>query len=177
MSQNINCNLKTNSTGQTVNLSLVNIGVPTGTILTFASSTPSVGYLECDGSLLDVADYPELYAVISNTYGEENEGTDFYLPDLRGEFIRGWDNGRGIDSGRVFGSNQTHMILDHYHNYHAYSVASSNPQTWITPTTPHSWFVYSTTYSTTNISTNTPSDNKGAETRPRNITMLYVIKY
>ena len=50
--------------------------------------------------------YAALFAVIGETFGAGDGSTTFNLPDLRGEFIRGWDNSRGVDSGRVFGSAQ-----------------------------------------------------------------------
>jgi hypothetical protein len=79
---------------------------PVGTIIYFAGSTPPTGYLVCDGSLLSRAKYPALLAAIGVTYGMGDGLTTFPIPDLRGEFIRGYDNGRGLDSGRSFGSHQ-----------------------------------------------------------------------
>src|SRR5574343_1681561 len=58
--------------------------IPSGIIIKFAGLILPPGWLWCDGSLLLVADYPELYAVISNTYGETTPGVDFNLPDFRG---------------------------------------------------------------------------------------------
>ena len=69
--------------------------IPTGTIITHGSSTAPSGWLPCDGRLLSTTTYADLYSVIGNTYGS---GTgSFNLPDLRGYFVRGWDNNRGID--------------------------------------------------------------------------------
>ena len=61
------------------------IGLP----LPYPKTTVPTGCLALRGQSISQSTYPVLY----NLYG----GT---LPDLRGEFIRGWDNGRGIDSGR-----------------------------------------------------------------------------
>ena len=55
--------------------------------------------------LVAICDYLQLFAAIRNTFGS-GRTTTFALPDLRGLFIRGWDNGRGIDVGRTFGSYQ-----------------------------------------------------------------------
>lgn len=59
------------------------------------------GWLHCDGSSVLQADYPALYAALDNGAGTciygEADGTHFYLPDLRGYTLRGWDNGQGID--------------------------------------------------------------------------------
>lgn len=80
--------------------------IPTGTIVYFAGTTPPTGYLVCDSSLISRAQYPALLAVIGVTYGMGDGLTTFRLPDLRGVFIRGHNNGKGIDSGRIFGSYQ-----------------------------------------------------------------------
>ena len=82
--------------------------IPLGTINWYAVSAAPVGYLECNGDVVQQTVYPDLYAIIGTRYNTGGEATtNFRLPDLRGEFIRGWDNGRGVDTGRVFGSKQT----------------------------------------------------------------------
>jgi phage-related tail fiber protein len=83
--------------------------MPIGSIHYFAASTPPASFLVCNGSSLSRAEYSELFAVIGTTYGNV-DSSHFNLPDLRGEFIRGWDNGRGIDSTRVFGSSQSDTL-------------------------------------------------------------------
>lgn len=81
--------------------------VPIGTIIYFAGNTPPVGYLVADGSILDRNIYVSLFNVIGTLHNRGTEtGTQFRIPDLRGEFIRGWDGGRNIDTSRVFGSFQ-----------------------------------------------------------------------
>ncbi|HEC5216101.1 TPA: phage tail protein [Escherichia coli] len=65
--------------------------IPVGVPLPFPSATPPTGWLKCNGALFDKAKYPGLAAVFPSGN----------LPDLRGEFIRGWDDGRGIDTGRT----------------------------------------------------------------------------
>jgi len=83
-------------------------GVPSGTVLYFASSTPPVGYLKANGATLSTSTYAALFAAIGYTYG--GAGAAFNLPDLRGQFPRGWDDGRGLDTGRAFGSAQGDAI-------------------------------------------------------------------
>ncbi|MGL5100563.1 MAG: phage tail protein, partial [Fusobacteriaceae bacterium] len=74
-------------------------GGPIGSIFAYGGSTIPAGFLLCDGRTIARADYPELYDLIGDR-----------IPDLRGEFIRGLDNGRGVDSGRTRGSAQGDAI-------------------------------------------------------------------
>ena len=72
------------------------IEVMVGTVAYFACSSPPSGWLECNGAVLNRNDYIELFSEIGTTYGYTNSD-NFILPDLRGEFIRCWDDGRGVD--------------------------------------------------------------------------------
>lgn len=90
--------------------------VPTGSIFNFAAATPPTGFLEANGSAISRATYAALFAVVGTLYGVGNGTTTFNLPDLRGEFIRGWDHGRGVDAGRVMGSGQSSQNLSHKHD-------------------------------------------------------------
>ena len=87
--------------------------VQIGTVLWFAASSAPLGYLECDGSSKRIIDFPELAVLLGTTYGALlNGGTEFILPDLRGEFVRGWSHGKtGVNTGRVFGSNEEGSVM------------------------------------------------------------------
>jgi hypothetical protein len=76
---------------------------PTGGITAFGGNTPPVGYLECNGQSTD--GYSALAAVVGAT-----------VPDLRGQFIRGWDHGRGFDPDRNIRSSQSDLIKSHDHS-------------------------------------------------------------
>jgi len=78
----------------------------TAVVLPFAFNSPPVGWLECDGAEISRITYSSLFTKIRTTYGNGDGSNTFNIPDLRGEFIRGWDNGRGLDSGRNIGSFQ-----------------------------------------------------------------------
>ena len=83
---------------------------PAGSILITAANSPPVGYLAANGAAVSRTAYANLFAAIGTTYGAGDGSTTFNLPDLRGEFIRGWDNGRGVDPWRAFGSWQGDAI-------------------------------------------------------------------
>ncbi|HFQ9305969.1 TPA: phage tail protein, partial [Escherichia coli] len=86
----------------TVKTALENLGLgegsalPVGAPVPWPSETPPTGWLKCNGAPFSAEEYPKL----AKAYPENK------LPDLRGEFIRGWDDGRGVDSGRTLLSAQ-----------------------------------------------------------------------
>lgn len=90
-------------------------GIPVGTVMFYASAAVPIGWLKCDGSLVSRNAFPQLFGKIGYTYG--GSGNDFRLPDLRGEFLRGWDDGRGIDAGRAFGSLQKGSLIGFDESY------------------------------------------------------------
>lgn len=65
------------------------LGVPTGTILSFAGSTVPTGFLFCDGTAISRTDYADLFTVIGTTYGEGDGETTFNLPNLIDKFVEG----------------------------------------------------------------------------------------
>ncbi|WP_155026615.1 phage tail protein [Enterobacter bugandensis] len=79
--------------------------IPAGFPLPWPAATPPAGWLKCNGAAFDKAKYPKLAAVYSS-------GS---LPDLRGEFLRGWDDGRGVNSGRGLLSSEEHAVISHNH--------------------------------------------------------------
>jgi len=141
-------------------------GLPAGAVQVFAMNSAPSGWLSCDGSAISRTTYSTLFSAISTTYGTGDGSTTFNLPDLRGEFIRGWDAGRGIDSGRTFGTAQSDAFEAHNHNVswtaaEGGSGAGSRVEN------------YNAGYN--NRVTETVGDAN--ETRPRNIAMLYCIKH
>jgi hypothetical protein len=80
------------------------VTTPAGTVDFFANATPPIGYLECNGQTVSSTIYPELFTAIGYMYG--GSAGLFAIPDLRGEFIRGWDNAKGTDPNRIIGTNQ-----------------------------------------------------------------------
>lgn len=141
---------------------------PVGSVIMHAGQTAPPLYLKCNGALLSRAVYPELFAVIGTTFG--GSGSTFKVPDLRGEFLRGWDDGRGVDSGRSFGSAQSDAFKSHSHvsigrsfNQGAFFATTGGYGVW-----PNG-----------NVDPNhhRTSSEGGAETRPRNIALLACIRY
>lgn len=71
--------------------------VPIGAIFTFPMATAPTGYLVCDGSAVSRTTYADLFAVLGTAYGNGDGSTTFNLPDYRGQFLRGYDDGAGND--------------------------------------------------------------------------------
>lgn len=141
-------------------------GSPAGALMAFAMSTPPTGWLKADGSAVSRTTYPSLFAAIGTTYGAGDGSTTFNLPDLRGEFIRGWDNGRGVDSGRIFGSSQADELRSHTHITQAQNFNQGYFGGGSSITLPQSPGFGPPTLPT-----------GGTETRPRNVAIMYCIKY
>jgi microcystin-dependent protein len=93
-----------------------------GQVAYYAMNTPPVGWLVCDGSLLNRTDYTNLFAVISTTYGTTTS-TNFRLPDFRGKFLRSYDSTGTIDPPyqEVATSTNTSTTISALQN--AYSIA------------------------------------------------------
>lgn len=88
---------------------------PAGMVAHFARNTAPTGWLKANGAAVSRSTYATLFSAIGTTFGNGNGSTTFNLPDLRGEFLRGWDDGRAIDQGRTFGSVQSSAIEAHGH--------------------------------------------------------------
>lgn len=151
-----------------------------GEIRAFALPTAPAGWLEADGTAILIEDYAALAAAIycgdsnnataawgyrattdvSPTSNRSTSGTYIVLPDYRGEFLRGWDNGRGKDSGRSLHSAQVDDFAEHTHPGEADSggvhthtgVATSNGN-------------HSHTYSQGSVTTNDNTTVGGAASR------------
>ncbi|UTH76014.1 phage tail protein [Chromobacterium sp. IIBBL 290-4] len=83
----------------------VNAAAPVGMVAYFAMKDAPAGWLVADGKSYSCKDYPALGAVLNSTYDVVG-ATTFTVPNLCGEFIRGWDRGRGVDINRKIGSTQ-----------------------------------------------------------------------
>ena len=115
-----------------------------GQVAYFPLDDAPTGWLKADGSAVSRTTYSALYAVIGTAFGSGDGSTTFNLPDLRAEFIRGLDSGRGVDSGRVLGSVQTSSVGSHTHDfYDVYAVAGDTKGNYNinggVPTYPGGW--------------------------------------
>nr|BAR21143.1 phage tail fiber protein [uncultured Mediterranean phage uvMED]BAR38716.1 phage tail fiber protein [uncultured Mediterranean phage uvMED] len=104
-------------------------GVPTSAVFCVAVATVPTGYLECNGNAVNRTTYAALFAIIGTNYGTGDGSSTFNLPDLRGEFVRGFDNGKGTDSGRSIASSQSAQNASHNHSISASGTTSNKSLT------------------------------------------------
>ena len=195
--------LQTNGSGA---LSFTTVqGVPTGSVFCMAVATVPTGYKECNGDAVSRTTFSALFAVIGTQYGAGDGSSTFNLPDLRGEFVRGFDNGKGTDSGRSIGqfqaednkahnhsasSSSTQSQSSHNHQYNISHVTTASvtqrtagiadQRMCLIDITGASHPAGTTRTANANlggISTTTTIANAGSESRPRNIAMMYIIKF
>ena len=122
------------------------------------------GYLKCNGAAFDKELYPEL--AMGYPSGK--------LPDLRGEFIRGWDDGRGVDEGRVHLSSQADEFKKFALKY--LGPASNGSSTITIALATNRGSIYTTGISQSNGEVDAFQVPGGTETRPRNIAFLYIVR-
>jgi len=149
---------------------------PAGSVIAYPSTSAPGGYLECNGAALSRTTYSDLFAVIGTTYGAGNGSTTFNIPDLRGEFIRGFDNGRGVDGGRAIGTEQISQA-NSIENIETGGGSFNEPGVSNIPDDGNSseWVRSGQGGGSSFITIR--AKKKGVETRPRNIAMMYCIKY
>jgi hypothetical protein len=145
-----------------------------GAVTAFARSTAPTGWLKANGALVSRTTYAQLFAAIGTTFGVGDGSTTFALPDLRAEFIRGLDDGRGVDTARALGSSQNQSMEQHAHyglTFDGSSNDNGDPGDFILTA------AIDPNGTQSNPGALTGTTGGGLETRPRNVALLYCIKY
>ena len=140
---------------------------PAGMISPFGNSTAPSGWLQCNGAAVSRTTYSDLFAAIGIVYGAGDGTTTFNVPEIRGEFVRAWDNARGVDSGRAIGSFQDATGIDDVTN-DAVGLGHDDVDG---PT-----YNTQTVNSSPGIAGSTAAHSRW-RIRPRNLSPLYCIKY
>lgn len=152
---------------------LAELGLTGATALTgeakiWTTSVAPSGWLECNGAAVSRTTYAALFTTIGITWGVGDGSTTFNLPDFRGEFLRGWDHGRGVDTARAFASAQSEMIGPHDHPF-TFNDPSNAPTSGATAKV-------STIQTSGGTNSVTTAVNTGTENRPRNKAVMFIIK-
>jgi hypothetical protein len=147
--------------------------LPVGIPLPWPDTMPPTGFLKCNGAAFDKAKYPKLAKAYPN--GK--------LPDLRGEFIRGWDDSRGVDVDRTILSWQQHELILHGHpTLLSHESSGSKDSIGAIALDMQHHLLHEANSEIPNIGswdntrTNPVGGFGGNETRPRNIAFLYIVR-
>ena len=145
---------------------------PVGLILPYGGESVPTGWFECNGAAISRTTYSALYTAIATLWGVGNGTTTFNIPDLRGYFVRGWDNGAGNDpdaasrtGGDHVGSSQADAVKAHTHTFVGVNVNQ-----------PATGTIFSAPVVGGGV-TFVSNSTGGNETRPKNKYVMYIIKY
>lgn len=150
----------------------------------FPIGTPPTGWLECDGSAISRTTYADLFGIISDDYGPGDGSSTFNLPDYRGQFLRGWDHGAGVDpdaasrtdrgdttTGDAVGTQQADQNDAHTHN-----LSGSNPLKY-SGSYYKVWTTGSGDSAFVDAVATTAQSSGGNEARPTNVNVMICIYY
>ena len=155
-----------------------NLNIMIGASVAFNLETPPIGFLEEDGSAISRTTFAPLFAKIGVRFGIGDGSTTFNIPDLRGEFIRGWSNGSAADPDRAsrtdsgdgttgdnVGTKQSDQIQSHNHSSGSFGPRPADGTANVFVTTDNAFPVINT------------GSTGGNETRPRNVYKMWCIKF
>lgn len=169
--------------------------LPVGVPIPWPLAAAPAGWLKCNGAAFTAVQYPKLAQVYPG----------LKLPDLRGEFLRGWDDGRGVDSGRGVFTSQTEDFKAHRHESYFYAGVNRTEIPLINLTNSDEMLTLSSSVNALNpadidstgtligqddyncVQEGTKNTRRtatslsssivgGAETRPRNIAFNYIVR-
>lgn len=150
--------------------------MPAGGIVYFPRTTAPTGWLKANGAAVSRTAYAALFSAIGTTFGAGDGVNTFNLPDLRGEFVRGWDDGRGVDASRVMGTPQADEFKSHDHRYLGNNGLPGSNNTFGMALNVGG--IYTDGINQNNGTVSDAILNAGgSETRPRNIALLACIKF
>jgi len=152
--------------------------ISTGFVLISVTEVVPNGYLECDGHDVSRTTYSDLFGIIGSMYGDGDGSTTFTLPDFRGMFLRGWDHGSNNDPdaanrtdrgdgtlGDEVGTKQSDELIDHNHIIKTASESTGGG------------YIKRCGFIGNPLQDVGIESTGGLETRPKNINVMYCIKY
>lgn len=159
-------------------------GLPVGSMLPYPKGSVPPGFLEVDGSVQSAAVYPDLAAYLGTTFNKGDEPAGYFrLPDSRGEFLRGWDHGRGVDVGRGVGTLQGDDFKSHYHYDPITDETGSSLSNIVAGKVSELGWSGIDLGGMSSSAASEPGENVfktssvgGSETRPRNLAVMWCIK-
>ncbi|WP_086873356.1 phage tail protein [Kosakonia pseudosacchari] len=150
--------------------------LPAGTPIPWPTSTAPAGWIKCNGAAFTAAQYPKLALVYPG----------LVLPDMRGQFIRGWDDGKNIDTGRTLLSTQADALQNITGSVNLYGTSSTQGIALNASGAFTTGPLTESTFSASNVNANTRSGvlnfsaanvaRTATETRPVNIAFNYIVR-
>jgi microcystin-dependent protein len=158
-----------------------------GTDTEHASPVEPAGWMVCDGRVLEVSQYRELFAVLGYRYSKTRGGTTFNLPDLRGYFLRGVDPTGKVDPDTserkmVDGSQKAEVgsMQQYALQLHEHELTQATAAAMPSDSGTEAGTVATMTGQTTKVIADTDTvqlQTSAAETRPVNVAVYYLIKF
>jgi microcystin-dependent protein len=175
-----------NGSGTINGVTEINNAIPPGSVIHVCTTSAPAGWLKANGADISRTAYANLFAAIGTTFGAGDGSTTFTLPDLRGEFVRSWADGRAVDTGRAFGTFQNYTTAlptvtafgtsnpgNHSHDVYNIPYTSGSYEGG-----PYAAVDGRATFTSSGAGSHTHSITGGdSETRPRNIALLACIKF
>ncbi|MBL4763522.1 MAG: tail fiber protein [Gammaproteobacteria bacterium] len=150
---------------------------PIASIIAVPTSTVPDNYLLADGSAINRTTYADLFVEIGTLYGSGDGSTTFNIPDYRGEFLRGLDSGRGVDTGRALGVDQDSQANSIESFSTGQQAGASTSGTATVPDDGSASAARHFQFGSGGSRTWLTMQKYGYETRPRNQAVVYMIKY
>jgi len=198
--------IESTQTAITTETDLLRLRTPTGGVIMWPTASAPSGWLLCDGAAVSRITYSDLFTLLGSVYGDGDSSTTFNLPNFEGRFVRGTDNGAGVDpdaasrtdrgdgtTGDAVGTLQAEDYLAHTHAVGTLATASAGDHAHTTPMgaisggaatfAQGSGLISSLSTTTAGAHTHTITGatatapaSGGNETRPVNIGMNFIIK-
>lgn len=164
-------------TSATLSSSAIYLTAPAGSICFVCQSAAPTGWIKANGAAVSRATYADLFAAIGITFGDGDGSTTFNLPDMRGEFPRGFDDSRGADTGRALGTAQAQdwkgfWMTNTGQNTTSYS---HNDVYMGKSTAAYTGNLFAGSWAAPAAAIGAKWDT--SETRPRNVALLAIIKF
>jgi len=176
-----NADLSVNS--EAVNVATLKSFMPAGAIVAYGGVTAPTGWLLCNGAAVNRTTYADLFTIIGETAGEGDNSTTFNVPDLRGRFIRGWDNtaGRDPDSGTRTALNTGGNVGDTIFSLQDEALKAhdhdANRGSELTTPSGNGYARSTATGLDAGVLIESTGTTMGNETRPKNVYANYIIKF
>jgi microcystin-dependent protein len=151
-----------------------NLSIPIGGTVMYAGTVAPTGYLLCNGLSVSTSTYSELFKAVGKAfqYNQPTISGEFYLPDMRGLFVRGcfYNEIMDLNGENKIGTLQEQGIVDHGHQFEIAVIT-------VQCKTAGDFGDIHSVWNNNNTQLNTLVSSEPDETRPHNVALNYIIRY